>query len=739
MSQSNDRARLAVQDPYFGFVRTAAAVTHVRLADPFYNLGRHLRMLSEFARHRVDVGQFGELSLTGYSCGRYFQQAKVRRDAREALIELNRASKDIFPGVVIAGAPLEIDDGLYNCAIAMCRGRFLGISVKRFPPNYEEFLELKVFSLGKNVRSRQLLLDGQKVPVGTNLIFDCQDVPDLKVGLPICEDDWVPGASSYFLAANGATLLCSTNGSDELVGKEDYRQIHQVVGLSARCIAGYTYSSQGPGESTSDVAFSGYLGIADNGSLQAEIKPLSWVDTFGDPERLGESMIFADVDLDHIKYDRLRTVPSWAESAGELARMRPARHVPFTLERPATPRPLARKIDLHPYVPANKAKLDEVCRKIVKIKLAGDITRLVQVGNPPVWVAVSGGLDSTARLLDAYKVKLALHRPVSEVHAVTMPGFGTGKRTYKNVVELCRLLGVSFHEVDIRPLCWAIMLAMGMKPFGMEIGKMTLEEFIERLKELPKDAKDLGFENVQAHVRTLIITRFGFAFGTSDMSEQIIGWCTWLADQLGGHYNSQATMAKTLVRFQVQHEAETEFDGAIRARLLDICDTEVSAELLPTGKDGEVRQKTDDTNGPEEVRDFFMRYFRRYGDTPEKILYLVQEGQRQGGFKRLYSQGELIAWWQRFAARTVGQRFKNACRTDGAQVGSDCLSPHGNWVVPSDASPQAFLLPEGFDLAPFFKEIDRQVASPSEASASSTSQSQSPDSSSGGTSTDHSG
>jgi len=702
-------------DPYFGFVRVATAVTHTKVADPFYNLERHVLMVKRFMANRVDVGQFGELSLTGYSCGRFFQQAALRISAKQALIALNRRILKMgYNGVVIVGVPLVIDDGLFNCSVAMCRGRFLGISVKRFPPNYEEFTELKQFAYGRVLTSTEIILDGQVVPCGVNLIFDCQDVEYLKIGLPVCEDDWVPGASSWFLASGGATLLCSLNGSDELVGKEDYRANQQVVGMSARCVAAYSYSSQGPGESTTDVAFSGYCGIADNGSMVIETKPLAWVDTIADPEIRGESLIFTDVDMDHIAYDRLRT-NSFLESAQELRQMRPHRYIPFTLERANEPRALARRIDAHPYVPQAQALLGKVCDKLVRIKLAGDVTRLLDIGNPPVWVAVSGGLDSTARLLDAVKAKEAMRSPRTEVHAVTMPGFGTGSRTYNNIVGLCKALGVTFHEVDIKPLAFALMKAMGHKPFGINIARMSLNRFIEKLETVSEDAEDVNFENAQAHIRTVVITRYGFSFGTGDMSELIIGWCTWLADQLGGHYNSQATMPKTLVRFQVKHQAENDpvFAGEASIRLLDIHATKVSPELKPT-HDGKVTQLTDNINGPEEVRDFFMRYFRRFGDTPEKIMYLIQQAV---GFQRQYTQDELNAWWQRFATRVFGQRYKNACRVDGVQVGSDSLSPHGNWMVPSDGSSTEWELPTGFDITPFLVDIDRQVKESASAAA----------------------
>lgn len=753
--------RLLKQDPYYGFVRLATALAHVKVGDPEYNLERHIGLVRQMADNRVDIGQFGECSITGYSCGRYFQQKALQDAAVEALVQLRDATRDIFPGMLIVGAPLVIDDALYNCGIAMCRGKFLGISVKRTPPNYEEFIELKWFAYGRNLRSKFVMLSGQKVPVGYNLIFECRDVDNLKVAIPICEDDWTQAASSFFYASAGATVLCSLNGSDELVGKEDYRRDAQVTGMSARCIAGYAYSSQGPGESTTDVAFSGHMAIADNGSLQAELKPLTWLDTIADPERRGESLIMGDIDLDHIRYDRQRT-NSFIEAASEMARMRKHRFIPFTLERPAEPRALVRKVPAHPYVPDDPAVLANVCDKIVKIKLAGDVQRLLAVGNPDVWVAFSGGLDSTARLLDAINAKKQLGRPASEVHAVTMPGFGTGKRSYGNVIGLCGALGVTLNEVDIRPLCLTIWKAMGHKPFGIDLARLAavsdpsnapyqdrftfntplpsgrraasrpyeddahhpggrsdqpagaleteLGLFLQELARVPQGSSDLVFENVQAHVRTLIITRLGFSFGTADMSEGIIGWCTWLADQLGGHYNSQATMPKTLVRFQVKFQAQHQFEGAARERLLDIVGQDVSAELLPTLATGEVVQKTDDVNGPEEVRDFFMRYFRRYGDPPEKILFLFEHVNRRGEFNRMYGQEEVLGWWQRFATRTFQQRYKNACRTDGVQVGSDSLSPHGNWIVPSDASPALWQLPQGFDLAPIFARIDAQLA-----------------------------
>jgi NAD+ synthase (glutamine-hydrolysing) len=695
------------KDPFFGFVRVGAAVPHIEVANPAYNVERHKGLMRKAQVERIDLLAFPELSITGYSCGRFFQQKALRNAAVAGLIDLKNASAELFDGVVVVGCPLEIDGALFNCAVAMLRGKFLGVSVKKHLPNYEEFLEKKWFTEGKYLRSKYIVLDGQKVPISTNLIFKSTDVEYLTFAMPICEEDWVMGAASHFYASNGATVLLSLNGSDELVGKEGYRR-NQVIQHSGLCVAAYVYVSAGPGESSTDVAFSGHVVIADNGAMQEEVRPLEWVNTIGDPEILGESLTFCDVDLDHIQYDRLRQ-NSWIESADELARFKKARVVNFTLDRKPEPRELKRTIDCHPYVPTDPAKLRSVCESVTKIKRAGDVTRLLKIGNPESWIAASGGLDSTARLLDLVAAKDALRSPRKSIHAVTMPGFGTGKSSFGYVNTLMDLLGVSKHVIDIKPLCFAVMKAMSMKPFGIDITEMSLETFIEKLKDLPDDAKDLGFENVQAHVRTLIITRFGFAFGTGDMSELIVGWCTWLADQLGGHYNSQATMPKTLVRFQVDYLADHDFKGEVGNCLKGILAQAVSPELLPTKKDGTVRQKTDDTLGPEEVRDFFMRYFRRYGDTPEKILYLCQVGNQRGGFKRVYTQDELIAWWQNFAKRVFQQRFKNATRVDGAQVGSDSLSPHGNWVVPSDAESDVWVLPKGFDLTAHFTAVDAQL------------------------------
>jgi len=698
-----------LSDPYFGFARVAACVIRTKIADVGWNLDRHVRMLRRLKKDKVDGAVFPELSLTAYSCGRYFQQKSVRDAARSALVKLAKATKASgYNGVICVGAPLVIDGALFNCMVAICRGKFLGVSVKRYPPGYDEFEETKVFSYGDALTSTEMKLGGQIVPVGTDLVFEAEDAEGFAFAMPICEDDWTIDASSYYFAANGATIMFNGSGSNEVIGKQRYRAEHQMVGMSSRCVAGYVYVSTGPGESTTGVVFSGHCGIADNGTLLAETKPLEWVKTFGDAEVLGESIIVADIDLDHIAYDRMR-MNSFVRSSASLRRKYPCRKVLFTLERDNKPRGLARSISAHPYVPQSKEALAEVCQKLVSIKLAADITRLTHVGLPDVWIAVSGGLDSTARLLDAVKAVEALGLPRSKVHAVTMPGFGTSGRTYNNVVMLCQALGVTFHEIDIKPLSLALMQSMGYKPFGIDIQGMTVEEFIEAYQEkvkILKDLKDTGFENAQAHVRTLVITRLGFALGTADMSEAIIGWCTWLADQLGGHYNPQQTMPKTLVRFQVQWQADNEFDGEARAALLDILDTPVSPELLPTDAQGNISQKTDDINGPEEVRDFMMRYFRRFGDRQEKIMYLLLQAE---GWKREYALAELTAWWQRFITRVMEQRYKSSTRVEGAQVGSDSLDPQGNWMVPSEASPAVWKLPEGFDITPFLKKIEKQV------------------------------
>lgn len=701
--------RLTEQDPHFGMVRVAGAVTHCEVGNPFYNIGRHLKMIKRWKRMSVDVGQFGELSIPGYSAGRLHQQTTLIESSKQALIELNKQIKAIdFKGVVIVGIALVIDDSLYNCSVAMCQGKFLAVSVKRFPPNYEEFLELKEFAYGRTLDATTIVLDGQEVPCGTNLILECVDVEKLKIGLPICEDDWTIAASSYYLAANGATVLCSLNGSDELIGKEDFRREQQMAGLASRCIAAYIYTSVGPGESTTDVVFSGHCGIADNGTMLEEIKPLSWVDTIGDPAKLGEDTIVADVDLDHIRYDRLRT-NSFGEAAAELRKERPCRKIRFTLGRSSEPRTLMRKVDAHPYVPVSPEAFDKACRKMRKIKLAADVTRVMRVGTKEIWLALSGGSDSMARLADAVAVSDNLGWPRSAIKCITMPGFGTQKKTKDIVIDVCRELGVTLYDYDIRAVAFTIMKTINHKPFGIDLANKTLKQFQKELTALSarqEKLDDTMFENVQAHVRTLIVTRMGFAFGTGDMSELLIGWCTFLADQLGGHYNTNATLPKTLVKEQIRWIAENDGNAKVRELYQRCYDLIVTPELLPIGPNGELRQKTDETNGPEEVRDFFLRYFRRFGDTPEKILYLALHAV---GWKQAYTVEELIAWWQRFAKRVFQQRFKNATRVDGAQVGGDSLSPHGNWVIPSDANPEEWLLAQGFDINRFLPSIRKAV------------------------------
>ncbi len=464
----HEQERLEViDDPHFGMLRVAGAVTYTSLANPFANLERHLMMVQKAKKLEVDVLQFGELSLTGYSCGRYFQQDKLLRDAERALLAFVQGVKKIgYDGFVVVGVPLVIGHGLYNCAVAICGGKILGVTVKRHPPNYEEFLELKVFAYADTLTQDWVRIGGKKVPVGIFMVYDCENIKDARIGVGICEDNWTLNASANILAANGATVLLDLSGSDELIGKEDFRFDQQVTGLSSRNIAICLYVSQGPGESSSHVVFSGACGIAENGTMLAKTKPLDWVDTVADPEKRGESMICADVDLDHIRYDRKRT-NSHIVASRELAAKFPARFIAFTMKRSKQPRILLRKIDARPYVPSSPAAFDAVCRKLTKIQLAANITRIMQTGSKALWLALSGGSDSMNQLTQLVAVSDALGFARTAVNIVTMPGFGTTKETYNIAVETAQAFGCTLHINDIKPITFAFLKAIGHKPFGI--------------------------------------------------------------------------------------------------------------------------------------------------------------------------------------------------------------------------------------------------------------------------------
>jgi NAD+ synthase (glutamine-hydrolysing) len=685
----------------FGFLRVAAATPTLRVADCAYNVEHILGLMDRAEEQGVAVLVFPELSLTGYTCADLFQQAALQTGALAALEHVVRASTGRFSGLAIVGLPLALDDRLFNCAAVLHKGKVLGLVPKSFIPNYKEFYECRWFAPAASARSRQVDLDGQAVPFGTSFLFEATEKrsgvfsgadqsvtgsqpsarcgqdsrPLFCIGVEICEDLWVPIPPSSFQALQGATLLVNLSASNEVISKSAYRR-QLVVNQSGRCMAAYVYAASGVFESTTDVVFGGHSMIAENGVLLAEA------------ERFGreDSLLVADIDLERLQADRIRT-NSFSDAHLYAGSQRQFTRIPFSLEARVTPLPLQRDIEAHPFVPRGHEQLYERCHEIFQTQVSGLAQRLEQIGQPAVTIGISGGLDSTLGLVVACKTMDVLGVPRGRIQAFTMPGFGTTARTRANARSLMQHLGVTANEVDIRSSCLEEMRALEHRPFGIDLDGLTVDELTSRLRQLkPDQREDLVFENVQARMRTSILMNAGFVIGTSDVSELALGWCTYNGDHMS-MYNPNVSIPKTLVKFLVKWVAENEFDGEARKVLLDIVATEISPELLPAGNDDKAVQCTESVLGPYELHDFFLYHFLRFGETPQKILFLAEQAQ----FDHRFSAQELRRWLTVFIKRFFGNQFKRSCLPDGPKVGSISLSPRGDWRMPSDAQATLWL------------------------------------------------
>lgn len=660
---------------HHGFLRVAAAVPILRVADCAFNAEHILALMHRAESEGVAILVFPELALTGYTCADLFQQTTLQQGALAALAQLTQASTSVFSGLAVVGLPVAVDDQIFNCAALLHLGRILGLVPKSFIPNYKEFYERRWFAAAATARSRQLTIQGQAVPFGTDQLFDATNVNGLIVGVEICEDLWVPVTPSSFQALRGATVLVNLSASNEVIGKAAYRR-QLVVNQSGRCMAAYVYASCGVWESTTDVVFGGHCLIAENGILLTESRRF----------QRQETLLIADIDLDRLRTDRART-NCFGEAQLDMGVERAFRHVPFELARKPLPQRLMREVEAHPFVPRAKDQLRERCEEIFHTQVAGLAKRLEHIGNPPVTIGISGGLDSTLALLVVCKTVDALGVPRDRIRAFTLPGFGTTSRTRANAKALMRHLNVSAAEIDIRGLCLEEMRLLNHRPFGIDLRDLTVDDLSARLRELPAEGRqDLVFENVQARMRTSILMNAGFVIGTGDVSELALGWCTYNADHIS-MYNPNVSIPKTLVKFLVRWAAENEFDGEARQTLLDIVATKISPELLPAGQDGIAVQATEGIIGPYELHDFFLFHFLRYGEPPEKILYLAEQAQ----FEPPYAPEELRRWLRLFIQRFFANQFKRSCLPDGPKVGSISLSPRGDWRMPSDARPALWL------------------------------------------------
>lgn len=663
-----------------GFVRVAAACPPVHLAHPAANASAIVDQATQAFARGVDVCVFPELSLTGYTCGDLFLQRTLLDGAWSALLRIVEASAG-WPGMTLfVGLPLRFEDRLLNVAACVRAGRHLGLVPKSYLPNYNEFYEQRHFSSGRGIQGAHLETPLGAIPLGTDLIFEISQTPRCRIGVEICEDLWVPQPPSSWLAQNGANLLVNLSASNAVVGKASFRRV-LAAAQSGRCLATYIYAAAGMRESTTDLVFDGDCFIHENGTLLASSQRFS----------SRAELIIADTDLARLESERWK-FKTFSESVRASVRL-VAPVEGFGLNPGDSGQPgLVRFIDPHPFVPASSSALADRCLEIFQTQVGGFCGR---VGDRPFsrWtIGVSGGLDSTLALLVCCKASDRLGVERSRIDGVTMPGFGTTGRTLTNAEALMSHLGVSQTRIDIKPHAFAQMKDLGHRPFGIDLSSLDSDGFGERLKERVQNpgpqglGEDLVFENVQARVRTALLMNRGFVVGTGDLSELALGWCTYNADHMS-MYNPNASIPKTLVRFLVRWVAENEFEGKVRDTLMDICNTPISPELLPTGAGGTLVQETEKSVGPYELHDFFLYHFLRYGAPPEKILYLAELAK----FDRLYPRDELKRWLLVFFKRFFSQQFKRSCLPDGPKVGTISLSPRGDWRMPSDAQAQEWL------------------------------------------------
>ncbi len=626
----------------------AAAVPQVRVADCAHNAERIVALAEEAARRGAEIVVFPELAVTGYTCGDLLLQTTLLDAADEALAEIVRATRKL-PLTLIAGVPLRHGTTLYNCAAVIAQGRVLGAVPKTRIPDYGEFYETRWFASGAGIAEEHIAAAGQQADFGTDLTFE---VNGTEFGVEICEDLWTAVPPSSHLALAGAKVIFNLSASPETAGKHAYlRQL--VAQQSARTLGAYVYCSAGAGESSTDLVFAGNALIAENGTILREAERFS----------VDEQLVVADVDIQRLEYERRRNT-SFRHPDGAAENTVIEMEIPQGLRAAA----LDRDIDPLPFVPKDEAHRSERCEEIFSIQAHGLAQRLRHTGCRKAVIGISGGLDSTLALLATVRAFDLLGLDRTGIMGITMPGFGTTDRTYRNALELMRGLGVTSREIPIREAC-----IQHMKDIGMD----------------PAD-RSTAYENAQARERTQILMDVanmegGLVVGTGDLSELALGWATYNGDQMS-MYGVNASVPKTLVRHLVKWAADTEPDAATRATLLDILDTPVSPELLPADADGGIAQKTEDLVGPYELHDFFLYNFLRLGYGPAKILFLAETA-----FEGSYDRTTIHKWLCTFFRRFFAQQFKRSAMPDGPKVGSVALSPRGDWRMPSDASAAAWL------------------------------------------------
>jgi NAD+ synthase (glutamine-hydrolysing) len=663
-----------------GFARIAACTVPVATADPATNAATIVAEARACHDDGVAVAVFPELSVSGYALDDLHLADTLLEAVGDALATIVAASADLRP-LLVVGAPLEVDGRVYNCAVVVQGGRVLGVAPKSYLPNYREFYEKRWFAAGAGTQGGTVRLpfSGEEVPFGPDLLFRAADVAGLVVHVEVCEDMWVPVPPSAEAALAGATVLLNPSASPITIARAEDRRL-LVRSSSARCLAAYAYAAASPGESSTDLSWDGQTMLYEAGDELARTERF--------PQ--GPRRSVADVDLDRLRQERLRQ-GSFDDNRRALAdRTSRFRTVGWEVRPPAGDVGLRRKVDRFPFVPDDAERLARDCYEAYNIQVTGLERRIASIGGPKVVIGVSGGLDSTHALLVAARAMDRLGRPRSDVHAITMPGFATSAETKDRAVRLATALGVTFEELDIRPAATQMLRDLG-HPFGDG-----------------EPVYDVTFENVQAGLRTDYLFRIanhrgGIVLGTGDLSELALGWCTYgVGDQMS-HYAVNTGVPKTLIQHLIRWVADSgDFPAEVGEVLREVVTAEISPELVPVGA-GETPQSTQAVVGPYALQDFTLFWTLRHGLRPSKIAFLAWHAWRDPAAgewppnyphdeRSAYDLPEIRRWLVVFVRRFFSSQFKRSALPNGPKVSpGGTMSPRGDWRMPSDASPAAWL------------------------------------------------
>ena len=620
-----------------GFVKVAAGTPKIRVADCDYNKNQVLNLIKEAEANAVKVFVLPELCLTGYTCSDLFMQIALIKSAEAALLNLLASSAEIDM-LFAVGLPVFYSGKLYNCAAVCCKGQLLGLVPKLNLPNYGEFYEKRWFVDGEKT-CKIINYAGHETYFGTDILFKCRSIPNLSIGVEICEDLWAVTPPSSSLAQAGATVILNLSASDEIASKDSYRR-SLVTGQSGRLICGYIYADAGEGESSTDLVFAGHDIISENGVVLSE-------------RRFGEGLVVSELDVDYLAYERMRI--------GTFHYLHDSSYISVGFSLRTRNTALTRSISASPFVPHDPSERKIRCEEIFRIAALGLKKRMEHTGTKKLVIGVSGGLDSTLAMLISARAVDMLNIPRENIIAVSMPCFGTTNRTKSNSEILADELHATQKTINI---------SSAVKQHFTDIGH---------------DENDLSvvYENSQARERTQVLMDIangcgGLVIGTGDMSELALGWATYNGDHMS-MYGVNCGIPKTLVRYLVGYCADIAESKELSDVLRDILDTPVSPELLPA-TDGDISQKTEELVGPYELHDFYLYHLIRRGCEPKKVFRLAEYA-----FDGVYERETILKWLRIFIKRFFAQQFKRNCLPDGPKVGSLSLSPRGDLKMPSDA------------------------------------------------------